>query len=176
MVQSGEVHLGLRYFADPHPDRVSQVVGEETLAIVCSAQHVFETAWPTTAQELAGMPWVSFPTGVGDSGEPFTQVLERQLMMAGLAPAELIAIDSLTAQKRLIEADFGFGLLPLSSIQEKLQLGTLRTLDIKTLQSSVPVVVIYRQNDYLSQAVQSLLQLFAGPASTEKSEPTAGAE
>jgi haloalkane dehalogenase len=67
-------------------------------------------------------------------------------------------------------------LLPLSSIQEELQLGTLRTLDIKTLQSSVPVVVIYRQNDYLSQAVQSLLQLFAGQASTEKSEPTAGAE
>jgi hypothetical protein len=26
------------------------------------------------------MPWVSFPTGVGESGEPLTQALERQLI------------------------------------------------------------------------------------------------
>ncbi len=161
MVQSGEVHLGLRYFADPNPDIVSQVVVEESLVVVCSAQHAFETEWPTEAHDLAGIPWVSFPTGVGDSGEPFTQVLERQLMMAGLATAELISIDSLTAQKRLIESDFGFGLLPLSSIQEELHLGTLRILDIKALQASASVVVIYRQNGYLNPAAQSLLQLFA---------------
>jgi DNA-binding transcriptional LysR family regulator len=160
MVQSGEVHLGLRYFADPNPDIVSQIVAQESLVVVCSPQHPFETQLPLEAHDLAGMPWVSFPTGVGDSGEPFTQVLERQLMLAGLATAELVAIDSLTAQKRLIEADFGFGLLPLSSIQEELQLGTLRILDIKALQASVPVMVIYRQNGYLSSAAQRLLQLF----------------
>ena len=130
MVQSGEVHLGLRYFADPNPDIVSQEVGDESLGVVCSAQHVFDRKRQLEARDLAGMPWVSFPTGVGDSGEPFTEVLEQQLRRAGLGSAELIAIDSLTAQKRLIEADFGFGLLPLSSIQEELQLGALQLLDI----------------------------------------------
>ncbi len=159
MVQSGEVHLGLRYFADPNPDIVSQAVVSESLVVVCSAQHDFDTSQPTDAYDLAGMPWVSFPKGVGDSGEPFTDVLEQQLMRAGLARAELVAIDSLTAQKRLIEADFGFGLLPLSSIQEELHLGTLRLLDIETLQTSVPVMVIYREHGYLSNAVENLLQV-----------------
>ena len=159
MVQSGEVHLGLRYFADPNPDIVSQEVGDESLGVVCSAQHVFDRKRQLEARDLAGMPWVSFPTGVGDSGEPFTEVLEQQLRRAGLGSAELIAIDSLTAQKRLIEADFGFGLLPLSSIQEELQLGALQLLDIQSLQTSVPIMAIYRQHGYLSNAVKSLLQV-----------------
>lgn len=160
MVQSGEVNLGLRYFSDPAPDIVSQVVEEESLVVVCSAQHRFETECPTQARDLVGLPWVGFPTGGGNSGESLSQLLEQQLMRAGLVTAELIAIDSLTAQKRLIEADFGFGLLPLSSIQEELHLGTLRILDIKSLQSTVPVVVIYRKDGYLSQATQSFLSLF----------------
>jgi len=39
-----------------------------------------------------------------------TNVLARQLRIADLDPPELIVIDSLTSQRRLIEADFGAGL------------------------------------------------------------------
>ena len=157
MVQSGEVHLGLRYFADPHPEIVSQLVEEESLAVVCSAQHSFTEGLPSKPHELVGISWVSFPTGEGSSGEPFAQVLEQQLMVSGLTDVEIITIDSLTAQKRLIEADFGFGLLPVSSIQEELQLGTLSILDISALQATVPVMVLHRKQGYLSRATRSLL-------------------
>ena len=39
LVRRGEVSLGLRYFADPSPELISQQIAEERLVVVCSAQH-----------------------------------------------------------------------------------------------------------------------------------------
>lgn len=162
MIQSGEVHLGLRYFADPNPQIVSQLVEEEPLVVACSAQHSFTDGLPSEASQLTGIPWVSFPIGAGAPGS-FARVLEQQLTISGLRDVEFITIDSLTAQKRLIEADFGLGLLPISSIQEELHLGTLQILDIPTLQTTMPVMAAYRQQGYLSKATRSLLEKIVKP-------------
>jgi DNA-binding transcriptional LysR family regulator len=40
------------------------------------------------------------------------------LAAAGLSAAEIIPIDSLTAQKRMVEAGFGLALLPKSSVDD----------------------------------------------------------
>ena len=81
----------------------------------------------------------------------------RQLASARLDNMPVMAIDSLTAQKRLIEAGIGIALLPESIIQEELRLGTLRTIDIPHLQTTVPIHVLYRKNCYLTGASRTLL-------------------
>jgi DNA-binding transcriptional LysR family regulator len=53
----------------------------------------------------------------------------------------------------------GIALLPESSIQEELQLGTLRTINIPRLQTTVPIHVLYRKNGYLSGASRTLLSI-----------------
>lgn len=162
MVQSGEVHLGLRYFADPNHRIRSQLAEEEPLVVVCSAQHVFAKGRPEGPLELSGFPWVSFPIGEKSSGEAYAHILIRQLTAAGLTDPEIIASDSLTAQKRLIEADFGFGLLPESSIQEELRSGTLLKLDMPDLETTVPVMVLHRAQGHLSKAMRLLLAQLVG--------------
>jgi DNA-binding transcriptional LysR family regulator len=87
----------------------------------------------------------------------FAHLLARQLASARLDDVAVMTIDSLTAQKRLIEAGIGIALLPESSIQEELRLGTLRTIDIPRLQTTVPIHVLYRKNGYLSGASRTLL-------------------
>ncbi len=163
LVQSGEVHLGLRYFADPHPDVVSKLVEEEDLVVVYSAQYPLTTEEPSQPQDLIGIPWVSFPTGEGSSGEPFAQLLEKQLIMWELGDAEIITIDSLTAQKRLIETGFGFGLLPISSVQEELKLETLSIVNVPIFQAKVPVMILRRKQGYSSKATRTLLDELLGP-------------
>jgi DNA-binding transcriptional LysR family regulator len=100
-------------------------------------------------------------------------VLERQLLRCGLEGAETIAIDSLTAQKRLIEADFGVGLLPMSSIEEEVRLGSLRTLPIPELEVTIPVLLIYRRQGYLSRATRHLIAALTGvtPADARGGNP-----
>jgi len=165
LVRRGEVELGLRYFTDPDRAVVSRLVEVEALVVVCAGHSRLVGPDVTEAQKLAGVSWVGFPVGAGSSGEPFARVLERQLLRTGLDGAEIVAVDSLTAQKRLIEADFGLGLLPASSVEEELRLGTLRLLAIAALETTVPGVVIYRREGYLSAAARRLLvSLSAGEA------------
>jgi DNA-binding transcriptional LysR family regulator len=79
--------------------------------------------------------------------------------MAELDDAPILEIDSLTAQKRLVEAGFGIALLPESSIAEELRLGTLRLIDVPALRVAAPIFVVYRKNGYLSGATRALLSL-----------------
>jgi DNA-binding transcriptional LysR family regulator len=84
------------------------------------------------------------------------------LIGAGLNDVDIVAIDSLTAQKRLVEAGFGLALMPESAVQEELRLGTLAIIDAVRLKVSVPIFVVHRERAYLSPAAQSLLDLIRG--------------
>lgn len=159
MVQNGEVHFGLRYFDDAAPHLESLVVGAEQLVVACSAEFAVVPTKPLVAQ-LSETAWVSFPLDKRSSGEPYARALHRQLVCAGLAEVELITIDSLTAQKRLIEAGFGVGLLPLSSIQEEVRLGSVQVLDVPELVTTAPIVLVRRKTGYLPLGATSLLREF----------------
>lgn len=155
LVLGGEVDLGLRYFEAPDPHLVSHPAGSERLVVVCAADHPLSQMTSLTIRDLAGYPWVAYPSNT--SGEPFTKVLGRQLQKVELEDqSTTILIDSLTAQKRLIEAGFGLGLLPISSIQEELHLETLKRLPISALETTVPITLIHRKKGFLSKAVESI--------------------
>ncbi len=55
----------------------------------------------------------------------------------------------------------GVGLVPASSIEEEVRLGTVRVLPVAALQASVPVMVIHRRQAYLSRATRLLLTMLA---------------
>ncbi len=156
LVKNGDVHIGLRYFADPQPDLNSELIFEEELVLVSSAQRQF-LAEPQTIMALQGIPWVSYPIGTGSSGEPFAKLLNQILLSNNLNEPEIITIDSLTAQKRLIEADFGIGLLPKSSILEELQLESVKLLEVPLLKATAPVMMLSRKEGYFSMATKSLM-------------------
>jgi DNA-binding transcriptional LysR family regulator len=162
LVRRGEATLGLRYFDNAHPDLVSRVVGAEALLVICSADHPLAGKRIRTAQQLADERWVAFPAARGR--ESFGRVLERQLVSAGLDGAAVTLIDSLTAQKRLVEAGFGIALVPESSVRDELRLGTLKRLDAPELRTTVPVTIIHRRKGYLSSAARALLALMSGEA------------
>jgi DNA-binding transcriptional LysR family regulator len=162
LVRRGEATLGLRYFDNAHPDLASRVVGAEALLVICSADHPLAGKRIRTAQQLAGERWVAFPAARGR--ESFGRVLERQLVSAGLDGAAVTLIDSLTAQKRLVEAGFGIALVPESSVRDELRLGTLKRLDAPELRTTVPVTIIHRRKGYLSSAARALLALMSGEA------------
>ena len=169
LVRRGEVTLGLRYFADTNPDLVSLMVGQERLVVACSGEHRLATRRKHQLRDIAGERWIAFPQP-RKSRELFARVVERQMLLAGLDDARTIAIDSLTAQKRLVEAGFGIALLPESSIQEELRLGTLATIDIPVLRATIPIALIHRRHGYLGPAARTLISLLS--AKSRKLRPT----
>jgi len=159
LVRRGEATLGLRYFEDPRTDLVTHVVGKERLLVIASAEHPLAGKRIRSARQLEGERWVGFPAARGR--ESFGRVLERQLAASGLDGAPVTLIDSLTAQKRLVEAGFGIALVPESSVRDELRLGAVRKLDAPALATSVPVTLIHRRKGYLSSAARALLALMS---------------
>jgi DNA-binding transcriptional LysR family regulator len=162
MVRRGEVSLGLRYFGDPSPELVSRQISEERIVLVCAAHHRWGGKRLRDPQQLRADQWLSLP--MTRHRESFAHLIARQLASAGLDDVPVMAIDSMTAQKRLIEAGIGIALLPESSVYEELRLGTLRTIDISNLQTTVPIHVLHRKNGYLTGAARTLLALISNAA------------
>jgi DNA-binding transcriptional LysR family regulator len=166
LVGGGEATLGLRYFPDPSPLFVSRPVSEEAMIVVCAADHRLARRRRARLQprDLAGERWLAFPPRRGGP-EHSARAVERQLDAAGLGGAEIVQIDSLTAQKRMVEAGFGIALLGESAVEEELRLGTLTRLDVPALRTSIPIFVIHRRHGYLGASARALLEaLSAGPA------------
>lgn len=156
LVRRAEVELGIRYFDDESRDLVSLRIAEENMVVACPPDHPLAGTGVDDSQRLKNDRWVAFPV-TRNRRESLAHFLVRQLALAHLDGAEIVEIDSLTAQKRLVEAGFGLALLPESSIQEELQIGALNIIDVPMLKTAVPVFVIYRRNGYLSGATRALL-------------------
>lgn len=163
LVRRGDATLGVRYGADEHAELVSATLHEEARLVVCSPRHQLARARPAravTPAMLKGKPWIGFPTRPDGAEEAYAS-LPQCLAASGLGGAEIIGIDSLTAQKRMVEAGFGLALLPESSVSEELRAGTLRRLEVPSMRVTIPVVLIHRRRAYLSAATRRLMALLA---------------
>lgn len=157
LVSTGEAHLGLRYFEERTPGIRCTRIGQERLIVARAHNSRLVSANVVDTTMLSGLPWVSFPLNATSSGEGFARVLESHLHRLGLTSLARIEIDSLTAQKRMIEADFGLGLLPESAIAEELRLGTLEVLEVEDFRSTVPISMLQRESGYTSPALGRLI-------------------
>ncbi len=155
LVRQGAATLGLRYGADPRADVDSTTVVEEKLVVVCAADHRLARGGRHRPADLAGERWVAFPAR--PRREAFVDFLAARLALIGVHDPEIVPIDSLTAQKRLVEAGFGIALLPETAIEEERRMRTLRVVHVPELRAFVPVCVVHRKDGYLGPAARNLL-------------------
>lgn len=156
-VRSGEVSVGLRYFEDPSPDLDCRVVQQEHLVVACAAAHRFAGKRLKSLVQLAQERWLTFPVQER-RGEAFAASVFAQFLTRGIDHIDWVAIDSLTAQKRLVEAGFGLALLQASAIEDELSRGSLALIRLDDLGVAIPVARIVRRGGYLSGGAQALLK------------------
>jgi DNA-binding transcriptional LysR family regulator len=155
LVRRADVTLGLRYSEDPARDLRCETLFSERLVVAAAPDHDLVGAPRQALGALAGERWIAFPELAGRS-EASAAYVRQALDGAGVTDARILRIDSLTAQKRLVEAGFGIAFLPHSSIQEELAAGSLVVLDIDA-DVAVPVTAVTRSNGYLGAAARTLL-------------------
>lgn len=157
LVRSGEADLGLRYFADSDPRLESTPLGAERLCVVVPAGHPLRQRRLRDLRKLEGERWLGFPPERGQP-ESFGRQLEQALRDAGFADPSFTRVDSLTAQKRLVEAGLGVALMPRSSLHEELRLGSLRAIELERPALRLPVVVVSRRGGYASRPATAFVE------------------
>lgn len=161
LVRAGEAVIGLRYFEDRSTDLDSRVIHEERLLVACAPSHPLAGRSVTALARLAGERWLAFPSRER-RGEAFAATVFAQFMTRGIHEIDWVAIDSLTAQKRLVEAGLGIALLQASAIDDELARGRLATIRVGDLRALVPVVRLVRKGAFLGGAARELLRILEG--------------
>ncbi len=155
LVRRGEATIGIRYDRDRSPDLESALLGTEQLLVVCGADHPLAGRRIRSFATLGDQHWVAFP-GPRDIAAEHVFGLFRA---HGFGEVRFTPVDSLTAQKRLVEAGFGLALMPENNIAEELAAGTVRTIRVDDLSAGAPVFAVTRKGGYLSAAAQALREL-----------------
>lgn len=154
-VRRGEVSLGLRYWNDEDPTLLCEPLWQEPLVVACAPGHPDADRPVSSLKAIREARWIGFPPTPGRS-EIFAQQVCGLLAAAGLEQAEILAIDSLTAQKRLVEAGFGIAVMQESAIAEERTNGSLTVIPVADLKAHVPVTLVTRRAGFLSAAAEAL--------------------
>lgn len=165
LVRSGAATIGLRYFHDRSPDLDCQPVHEERLVVVCAPTHPLAGRRVAGLHMLADQRWLAFPVHER-RGEAHAATLRAQFLTRGVSEIDVVPIDGLTAQKRLVEAGHGLALLQTTAIEEELAQRRLALVRVADLDARVPVTRVVRRGSYLSGAAQALLKTLARAGSS----------
>jgi DNA-binding transcriptional LysR family regulator len=158
LVRSAQATVGLRYHRDPAPDLNCVTLSAEPLRVVCAPKHPLAGRKIRSLRRLAGERWLAFPN-TRRLPETSADNLFAQFLVLGIADVRWMPVDSLTAQKRLVEAGYGLAVLPDSAIEEELHTGSLATIRVVGLRLANPVCLITRRDGYLSPAAVALIEL-----------------
>jgi len=155
LVRRGEATIGIRYDRDRSPDLESTLLGTEPLLVVCGADHPLAGRRLRSFAALGDQHWVAFPSPRDIAAEHVFSLFRAH----GFGDVSFTPVDSLTAQKRLVEAGFGLALMPENNIAEELAAGTVQKIRIDNLGAGTPVFAVTRKGGYLSAAAQALREL-----------------
>ena len=126
--------------------------------MVCAPDHPRAGRRVAKLTELRGERWIAFPVVPGRREISASHVFSL-FQTHGLGEIDWTPVDSLTAQKRLVEAGLGIALLSESHAAEELKYATISTIGVRDLKASHDVVTVTRRGGYLSAAARRLLEI-----------------
>jgi DNA-binding transcriptional LysR family regulator len=161
LVRRGEVTIGLRYHRDRQVGLDWTEIGAEQLVVVCGPRHRAADHRVRSLASLRDERWIAFPESSGQSETSATHVFGL-FLSHGLGEVEWTPVDSLTAQKRLVEGGFGLALMPEANVREELLRRSIRTIRVDDFHANMPVYVVTRTDGFMSPAAHDLVRLLAG--------------
>lgn len=158
LVRRGEVTIGLRYDRDRSSDLDCEVPAGKRLIVVCATDHPLAGRKVARLAELRDERWVAFPEVPGRREITAGHVM-AMFQTNGLSDVRWTPVDSLTAQKRLIEAGLGLALLTEDHVTEELASRTLAVIRVGDLTSVQEIAIVTRRGGFLSGASRRLLEM-----------------
>ena len=167
LIRRGEATIGLRYDFDRSPDLDFERLFAERLQVVCAPDHPRAGRRVGRLADLHNERWIAFPEVPGRREIAASHVFSL-FQTHGLGEVDWTPVDSLTAQKRLIEAGFGIALLAPSTVADELKASTIATIGVGDLEASHHIVAVTRRGGFLSAASRRLLDMIRAHYSADR--------
>ena len=137
-------------------DLDSELLIREPLVVICANDHKLAGRSVAALSALRRERWLAFPEIPGRREISAAHVFA--LFLAQGIDIDWVGVDSLTAQKRLVEAGFGLALLEQSTMIDELKARSLSMIAVKDLKATRRIMLVTRKGGYLSAATQELMK------------------
>ena len=158
LIRRGEVTIGLRYDIVRLRDLDYVRLATEPLQVVCAPDHPLAGKRVARLADLRGERWIAFPEIPGRREIAASHVFAL-FLAHGLGEIAWTPVDSLTAQKRLVEAGLGLALLAQSHVADELRFRSISTIRVGDLAANQDIVAVTRRGGFMSAASQRLLEI-----------------
>jgi DNA-binding transcriptional LysR family regulator len=174
LIRRGEATIGLRYDIVRLRDLDYVRLATERLQVICAPDHPLAGKRVVRLADLRNERWIAFPEIPGRREISASHVFAL-FQTHGLGEIDWTPVDSLTAQKRLVEAGLGVALLTPSHAADELRFGSVSTIRVGDLAASQDIVAVTRRGGFLSAASRRLLEILReGFAGTNSAGHTVG--
>jgi DNA-binding transcriptional LysR family regulator len=158
LIRRGEVTIGLRYGRETSPDLDCELLLVEPLQVVCGPSHQLAGRRVKHLANLRSEHWIAFPEIPGRR-ELAASHIAALFLTHGLGDIAWTPVDSLTAQKRLVEAGFGLALLVESHVADELRSSAISTIRVADLAAAHDIIAVTRRGGFLSAASRRLVDI-----------------
>lgn len=174
LIRRGEATIGLRYNVGRPRDLDHERLSTEPLQVVCARHHPLAGKRVARLADLRGERWIAFPEIPGRR-EVSASYIFALFLTHGVDELDWTAVDSLTAQKRLVEAGLGIALLSPSHAADEIRWKAISTIGVGDLSASQDIVAVTRRGGFLSAASRRLKEMIReGYAKTNSAGHEAG--
>ncbi|RFU67861.1 LysR family transcriptional regulator [Peribacillus saganii] len=157
MVENREVHFAVARTSSPtYTDNHlhSVLLGQDPSAFVISPHHPLAAAETTTIEEIINEQFIVF--GKKSSYWPN---ISNLFSNEGLELKTSMELNDINAVKKMIEINMGISILPLISIQDELEKGTLKTISVEGFPEIIRYShLVYQKDLIITGPIENFLE------------------
>ncbi len=153
-VLSGDVDLGLVSFPSPRRGLIIEPFMQDRLVLICHPDHSLAKRKAIRLRELEGEKFISF-----EPDAPTRKVIDRHLREHGVSVNQAMEFDNIETVKRAVEIEHGVSIVPLKTVQQEVENGSLAAVQIEKPELWRPLGIVLKRNRARSPAHKELIAL-----------------
>jgi len=158
IILDGEVDFGIAGKVRKYPRLTNTHIHHEKLLIVSGPDHHFTESKPITLEQIVQLPFIGREKGT-QTREAVKRWFERNL--GKKYPKKSIELENVEATKRIVEAGYGFTIIPEAAVRRDIEAGLLKQIELEGFDISVDFYLFYFKAKVFSKAVKTFLKMLA---------------
>ena len=164
MVLNGEADMGLVSYPAKKKGILIELFTQDRMVLICHPEHRFSNKKEIRIQELEGEKFIAFEPDL-----PTRKILDRHLKDHGVTINQTMEFDNIETVKRAVEIENGISIVPLNTVAEEVESGSLIAIEIKDPELWRPLGILLKRNRSRSPALREFIgMLQKGGVNPEK--------
>ncbi|RLA63831.1 MAG: LysR family transcriptional regulator [Epsilonproteobacteria bacterium] len=149
LVQKRKAHLGMVAYPEKHIKIQSITYGKDQLGLIVPANHHLAQKDRIRLQQIEGEPFVAFETST-----PTREQIDKFLKKKNIQTKIKMTNNNIYALKKAVEAGIGISLVPLSTVDDEVQRGTIRKVKIVGMNLYRPLALLISKKYPVNQVTE----------------------